>query len=138
MQPCKEPFNLPPTPISPQLPAILPWSALSTGSVGGDKFYPFFILQCLIKGITIICFITNDVWWPLLNERSLYCCSYQRYFVGGSTFHNCGDRKTRSVCDCHDFGAFAALCRANSSAPFFAGVNVPSMNVSRTSIFPRS
>jgi hypothetical protein len=58
--------------------------------------------------------------------------------VWGSTSHNSGDRKTMSVCDCHDLGAFATFCLANSSAPFFAGANVPSIKVSRTSILPLS
>jgi hypothetical protein len=31
-----------------------------------------------------------------------------------------GERKTMAVCDCHDFAAFAAFCRADTRAPFFA------------------
>jgi hypothetical protein len=58
--------------------------------------------------------------------------------MGRSAFNVSGDRKTRSVCDCHDFGAFAAFCLADSRTPFFAGAKVPSMNASRMSICPRS
>jgi hypothetical protein len=57
--------------------------------------------------------------------------------VRRSAFHVSGDRKTRSVCDGHDLGAFAALCLADSKTPFFAGAKLPSMNASRISIFPR-
>jgi hypothetical protein len=56
----------------------------------------------------------------------------------GSAFNVSGDRKTRSVCDCHDLGAFATLCLADSKTPFFAGAKLPSMNASRISILPRS
>jgi hypothetical protein len=44
----------------------------------------------------------------------------------------------RSVCDCHDLGALATLCLADSKTPFFAGAKLPSMNASLISIFPRS
>jgi hypothetical protein len=50
--------------------------------------------------------------------------------MGRSAFNVSGDRKTSSVCDGHDLGAFAALC--------LAGTKVPSMNSSRISIPPRS
>ncbi len=58
--------------------------------------------------------------------------------MGRSAFHISGDRKTTSVCDCQDLGAFATLCLANSKTPFFAGAKLPSMNASRISIRPRS
>jgi len=48
------------------------------------------------------------------------------------------DRKTRSVCNCHDLGAFPVFRIADSTTPFFAGLKLPSMNVSRMSIPPRS
>ena len=49
-----------------------------------------------------------------------------------------GDRKTRSVCNCHDLGAFPAFRIADSTTPFFAGTKLPSMNASRMSIPSRS
>jgi hypothetical protein len=58
--------------------------------------------------------------------------------MGRSAFHMSGDRKTRSVCDGQDLGAFAALCLADSKTPFFASAKQPSMNASRISIWPRS
>jgi hypothetical protein len=58
--------------------------------------------------------------------------------VGRSAFNVSGDRNTRSVCDCHDLGAFAALCLADSKTPFFAGAKDPSIKASRISIWPRS
>jgi hypothetical protein len=58
--------------------------------------------------------------------------------MGRSALNVSGDRKTSSVCDGHDLGAFAALCLADSKTPFFAGTKVPSMKASRMSIPPRS
>ena len=54
--------------------------------------------------------------------------------MGRSAFNISGDRKTKSVCECHDLGAFAALCLADS----IAGAKQPSMKASRISIWPRS
>jgi hypothetical protein len=58
--------------------------------------------------------------------------------VRRGTFDISGDRKTRSVCNCHDLGAFPALRIADKTTPFFAGLKLPSMNASRMSISPRS
>src|ERR1700691_3748156 len=43
-----------------------------------------------------------------------------------------------AVCDCHDFAAFAAFCRADTRAPFFAELKLASMKDSLRSSFPRS
>ncbi|WP_185702386.1 MULTISPECIES: hypothetical protein [unclassified Desulfovibrio] len=51
--------------------------------------------------------------------------------------HVKGERKTGSVCHCHDPGALAAPGFTNGTAPFFAGANVPSMKASRKSGLPR-
>ena len=52
--------------------------------------------------------------------------------------HVKGERKTSSICHCHNFGAFAALGFTNGTAPLFAGANVPSIKASRKSSLPRS
>jgi hypothetical protein len=43
-----------------------------------------------------------------------------------------------AVCDRHDFAAFAALCRADTRAHFFAPLKLASMKDSLRSSFPRS
>ena len=40
-----------------------------------------------------------------------------------------------AVCNCHDFAAFPAFCRADSRAPFFAELKLASMNASLRSSF---
>jgi hypothetical protein len=138
LEPGKKPFNFPSSSISSKCSAILGFRLLSTLSMGGNHFYAAFIHQGFIKAVTIICFIANQ---PI---RSIFCKAAvnrlfnQFYFVGRSTFHVSGDRKTRSVRDCHDLGAFATLRLADSKTPFFAGTNVPSMKASLMLIWPRA
>jgi hypothetical protein len=49
-----------------------------------------------------------------------------------------GERKTKTVCHCHELRTFAPLGRSHTSAPFFATTKVPSMKHSDRSSLPRS
>lgn len=55
-----------------------------------------------------------------------------------STCNPNGDRKTMTVCDCHDLGALSAFGLPNAKPPFLAAANEPSINASFKSIPPRS
>lgn len=57
--------------------------------------------------------------------RTSTCCAY-------------GDRKTSTVCHCHEFRTFAPLGLSHLSPPFLAPTKVPSIKPSLTSIPPRS
>ena len=138
MKPCKEAFNLPSSLIWPQLSAILGFCLLSISFVRCNQFNTTIVHQLFIKGITVIRFVTNYLIRRIFGEPTVNCLLHKLYFVWGSTFHTSGDRKTRSVCDCHDLGAFATLRLADSKTPFFAGAKQPSINASRMSILPRS
>jgi hypothetical protein len=105
--------------------------------MGCDHLNASALFEMLIKTIAIVSFITNQSLGGLNNKAAFNDGFNQFYFVGRSTLHVSGDRKTRSVCDCHDLGAFAALCLADSKTPFFAGTKVPSINASRMSMPPR-
>ena len=59
-------------------------------------------------------------------------------FMRRSAGDAAGDRKTMAVCDRHDFTAFSAASRADSSAPFFAELKLASMKVSDRSSLPRA
>jgi len=138
LKPGKEPFNLPSSLIWSQLSAILCFFLFSTPPVRCNHFYTAFIHQLFIKGIAVICLISNQLFRCIRSKAVVNGLLNQLHFMGRSAFHTSGDRKTRSVCDCHDLGAFATFCLANSKTPFFAGAKLPSMNASLTSIFPRS
>ena len=138
LKPSKQALHLPSAPIAPQLPAILGFWFFPSFPVRCNHFNTAFIKQLLIKFVAIIGFVANQFIRRILGKAAVYRGTNELDLMGRSAFNVSGDRKTSSVCDCHDLGAFAALCLADSKTPFFAGAKLPSMNASRISILPRS
>ena len=138
LQPGKQTLNFPSTPITSQLSTILGRGLFSPATVWRNHFNATRFKKLLIKAVAIIGFIANKLVRCISGKTTVDRCLDKLYFMGRSAFHVSGDRKTRSVCNCQDLGAFAALCLANSKTPFFAGAKQPSMNASRISIWPRS
>ena len=138
LKPGKHAFNLPSTFITAKFPPILSGWFFAFFSMRCNHFNTAFIRKSIIKAITVVCFITNNAIRCVLRKTAVDGRINQLYFMGRSAFNVSGDRKTSSVCDCHDLGAFAAFCLADSKTPFFAGAKLPSMNASRISILPRS
>ena len=138
LQPGKQAFDFPSTPITPELSAILGRRLFASSSVRRDHLNATLIQKLLIKTVAVIGFIAYKLVRRIPGKTAVNCCLNKLYFMGRSAFHVSGDRKTTSVCDCQDLGAFAALCLANSKTPFFAGAKQPSMKASRISIWPRS
>lgn len=138
LKPGKKPLNLPSATVWPQLSAILGFGLFPTRSMWRNHFYATFLHQFLIKWITVISLVTDKFVRSIRSKIAINCFFNKFHFMRGGAFHTSGDRKTRSVCDCHDLGAFATLCLADSKPPFFAGAKLPSMNASVISIFPRS
>ena len=138
LKPGKKPFYFPSSPIRPQFPSILGFGFLSSFSMRRYYLNMTLFKQSLIKAIAIIRFVTNNLIRSIMGKATVYRIFNQFHFMRRSAFNVSGDRNTRSVCDGHDLGAFAALCLADSKAPFFAGAKLPSMNASRISIWPRS
>ena len=130
-------FNLPTAFITPKFAAVLSSRLFTIPFMGRDHLNASALFEMLIKAIAIVSFVTNQSLGSLNNNAALNGSFDQLYFVGRSTFHVSGDRKTRSVCNCHDLGGFYALCLADTKTPFFAGTKVPSINASRMSIQPR-
>ena len=94
--------------------------------------------QSLIKMVAVVCFISYQKIRLFLQKTIVDRLLNQLYCMGRGACDMSGDRKTRSVCNCHDLSAFPAFRIADKTTPFFAGLKLPSMNVSRISIFPRS
>ena len=138
LKPSKESLNFPTTFVTPEFAAVLSSSPFSVPFMGGNHFNAAALFEMLIESITIIGLITNKFVRSIFSKTAVYGILNKLYFVRRSTFHVSGDRKTRSVCDCHDLGPFATLRLADSKTPFFAGAKLPSMNASRISILPRS
>jgi len=138
LQPGKQAFDFPSTPITPKLSAILGRRLFTSASMWRDHLNTAIMQKLLIKTVTIVSFIANKLVRRIAAKTTIDSCLNKLYFMGRSAFHMSGDRKATSVCDCQDLGAFAALCLADSKTPFFAGAKQPSMKASRISIWPRS
>jgi len=138
LQPGKQAFDFPSTPITPKLSAILGRQLFASSSMRRDHLNTALMQKLLIKAVAIIGFIANKLVRCIAGKTTVDSCLNKLYFMGRSAFHMSGDRKATSVCDCQDLGAFATLCLADSKTPFFAGAKQPSMKASRISIWPRS
>ena len=138
LQPGKKPFNLPSATVWPQLSAVLGFWLFPINFMWRNQLYTTFFHQSFIKWIAVISLITNDFFRCIGSKTAIDRFFDKFHFMRRGAFHTSGDRKTRSVCDCHDLGALATLCLADSKTPFFAGAKLPSMNASLMSIFPRS
>ena len=138
LKPGKQALNLPSTPVASQFPAVLGSWFLASHTMRCDHFNTTFIEKLIVKFIAVVRLNTNKLIRRKFSKTAVYSGFDKLYLMGRSAFNVSGDRKTSSVCDCHDLGAFAALCLADSKAPFFAGAKLPSMNASRISILPRS
>ena len=130
LKPGKQTFNFPSTPITSQLPAVLGRRLFASSAVWYNHLNAALIQKLLIKSVAIIGFIANKLIRRIAGKTAVDGCLNKLYFMGRSAFHMSGDRKARSVCDCQDLGALAALCLANSKTPFFAGAKQPSMKAS--------
>jgi len=137
LKPGKQTLNFPSAPITFQLPTILGRGFFAPRRCGAI-LNATLLEKLLIKAIAIIGFIANKFVRSISSKTAVNGCLDKPYFMGRSAFHMSGDRKTRSVCDGQDLGAFAALCLADSKTPFFAGAKQPSMNASQISIWPCS
>jgi hypothetical protein len=138
LKPGKKALHFPSAPVRPELASILGFRFLAPFAVRGNHLNLPFLEQSLIKAIAVISLVTDKFIGSILGKAAVNCFLNQFHFMGRSAFNVSGDRKTRSVCDCHDLGAFAALRLADSKAPFFAGAKLPSIKASRMSIWPRS
>ena len=134
----KQPLNFPPATIWPKFASILGLGFLSPPSMWGNHFNIALIKQSLVKLVAVIGFIPYKLIGCIFGKAAVNGGLDQFYFVRRSAFNVSGDRNTRSVCDCHDLGALATLCLADSKTPFFAGAKLPSIKASRISIWPRS
>jgi hypothetical protein len=138
LKPGKQAFDLPSTTIPAKFSPVLGTRLFSILFVWCNQFNSAVFTKPLIKAIAVIRFIADNPVRGIFREATVDGLLNQLYFMGRSAFNVSGDRKTSSVCDCHDLGALAALCLADSKTPFFAGTKVPSIKASRISIPPRS
>ena len=137
MKPGKIPFYLPSSRIATELSAILCFGLLSVSAMRANQFDTFF-RKLFSQRIAIICPISYQSFGQLFYHANTQGIFDQFYFVSIGSGGPYGDRKTSSVCDCHDLGALAPLSFSNMIPPFLALEKVPSMKHSSISISPIS
>ena len=138
LEPGKQPLHLPSLLIPSQRSTVLRNRLFPVIFMRGDHFNSAFLGQAIIQLVAVIRSVANYFSRYMLKKTRIQCIIDQRYFMRLSTGCVNGERNTKSVCEAHDFGAFALFGFAHTSAPFFAGAKVPSINPSLRSIPPRS
>jgi hypothetical protein len=137
VQPSEEAFDFSPVAVSAQFAAVLGVLPAAIVLVGRDEPNAVFLPEALVERIAVVGAIADHPFW--LGERETLLdggfdeLRFMRRSAGGAA----GDRKTMAVCDRHDFTAFPAASRADSSAPFFAELKLASTKVSERSSSPR-
>jgi hypothetical protein len=137
MQPGKKSFDFPAAFIAPQVASILGFRFLPAPPMGRNHFDALLIMQSLIKIIAVVGFITYHTIRCIIQKTVVDGLINQFYFMGRGAFDMSGDRKTRSVCNCHDLGALPAF-RIADSTPLFCGAEAPVNERFANSIPPRS
>src|SRR5580658_1919561 len=138
MEPGKQTLDFPATTVAAQHAAVLRDGFATIPTVRRDQFHAKMFADPLIQRIAVVGFVADQSLRCFPEESPLERGLDQSGFIRRSADHVQGDRKTMAVCDCHDFAAFAAFCRADTRAPFFAELKLASMKASRRSSLPRS
>src|SRR5271169_3312317 len=138
MEPSKQTLDFPATTVPAQSAAVLGDRSAPVPTVRRNQFHLEMFAHALIQWIAVVGFVADQSLRCFAEEAPLERGFDERGFIRRSADHVHGDRKTMAVCDCHDFAAFAAFCRADTRAPFFAELKLASMKASLRSSFPRS
>jgi hypothetical protein len=134
----KQALGFPATTIVSQHAAFLSDRSAPVPAMRRDQFHMEMFANPLIRRISVARFIVDQSLLCFAQESPLERWFDEGGFIRRSADHVHGDRKTMAVCDCHDFVAFAAFCKADTRAPFFAELKLASMKDSLRSSFPRS
>ncbi len=138
MKPREQTLDLPATTVTARAATVLSCRGHAHKFVRRDELHTVTFLDALVQRIAVVSAVTNHSLGSFPEEALLERRFNEFCFMRRSAGHVHGERKTMAVCDCHDFAAFAALCRADTRAPFFAPLKLASMKDSLRSSFPRS
>jgi len=138
VQPGKEAFDFPAAAVTAQFATVLGTLPAAIELVRGDQPDAVLFLKALVEWVAVVGAVANQTLWFGSREALLDGGFDEPGFMRRSAGDAAGDRKTMAVCDRHDFTAFSAASRADSSAPFFAELKLASMNVSERSSLPRA
>src|SRR5216684_3432253 len=138
VEPSEETLDFPAAAVAAQFAAVLSVLPTAIVLVGRDQPDTMFLPKAVIERITVVGAVADHSFWFGSRETLLDGGFDEFGFMRRSAGDAAGDRKTMAVCDRHDFTAFSAASRADSSAPFFAELKLASMNVSDRSSLPRA
>jgi len=134
-QPGEQAFDLPSATVPAKGPAILGGRLGPIAAMRADQTDAA-LSQGLAELVAVVGPVCDD---PLgLDGTASHSALGQGHFIGSCAEGPYGERKTMSVCEDHDLGAFTLLSRSNITPPFLALAKVPSRKHSVMSIFPRS
>jgi hypothetical protein len=138
MKPSEQAFHFPPAPVAAQNTTVLRRGGDTHEFVGRDELHAVSFVDALVQRIAVVSAVADHAFRGFGKESPVERGLDEFCFMRRSAGHVHGERKTMAVCDGHDFAAFAAFCRANTRAPFFAPLKLASMKDSLRSSFPRS
>ncbi len=136
LQPGKEPFDLPATPIAAEGAAVL-GQVDPVRAVRRDEF-DFTGGESLIEPITVVRGIADEPLGIVGQKAGVQRLFDKLRFVRRRRGDGNGERKTSAVCNGHDLGPLAALGFADMASFFLALAKEPSMKVSLRSRPPRA
>lgn len=138
VKPGEEALNFPAAAVAAQFATVLRGFSRAVAVVRRDQMNAMLFAQAPVKRIAVVGPVTDHSFGLGLCEALLDDGFDELRFMRRSAGDAAGDRKTMAICDRHDFTAFSAASRADSSAPFFAELKLASMKVSDKSSLPRA
>ena len=134
LQPREQAFDLPPATVAPELAPVL-LAVAPRAAVGRDELDAA-RGQLGVELVAVVALVADQSRDLAPEEAGLERGVDQRGLGGIRTCDSNGERKTSTVCDCHDLGAFPLAGESDSGAPFFAPAKVASMKASLKSYPP--
>src|SRR2546423_7325173 len=135
LQPRKQPLDFPAPLVAPQLPPVLRLRLLAVALVRRDHLDRE-RLKLGIQRVRVIRFIADQS-FRLLRDKALdESFTDKGDFMRASRCRVDGDRKTSSVCHCHELRTLASLGFSDFRPPFLATTKVPSIKHSDKSNSP--
>jgi hypothetical protein len=118
VEPGEEAFDLP-SPLGPaERPAVL--GARAAAPMGRDHLDAVLGQELRVERVAVVAAIADEARREVGEKPRVEGGGDEVAFIWRSAGHVHGDRKTMTVADRHDLGAFAAARWTDRSAPFFA------------------
>src|SRR5207249_4312641 len=135
LQPREPAFDLPAPFVATQRPPVLGLHA-PVAAVRSDQLDTF-LCEVLRERVAVVGLVADEARRCFGEEAGIQGGLDQRDLSWRSTGHVDRDRKTRTVCHCHDLRTFAPFSGAHTKPPFFATTKVASTKHSDKSSLPR-